>query len=110
MQLGRHISGQFNVELESIRTHVLTMGGLVEQQLSYALQALNKQDVDLARKVVRDDHKVNAMEVSIDEACTRIIAKRQPAAKDLRLIMAIIKTITDLERIGDVATKSYNFV
>ncbi len=105
MQLGRHISGQFNVELESIRTHVLTMGGLVEQQLSYALQALNKQDVDLARKVVRDDHKVNAMEVSIDEACTRIIAKRQPAAKDLRLIMAIIKTITDLERIGDVATK-----
>lgn len=105
MQLGRHISGQFNVELESIRTHVLTMGGLVEQQLSFALQALNKQDVELARKVIRDDHKVNAMEVSIDEACTRIIAKRQPAAKDLRLIMAIIKTITDLERIGDVATK-----
>lgn len=105
MQLGRHISGQFNVELESIRTHVLTMGGLVEQQLSFALQALNKQDVELARKVVRDDHKVNAMEVSIDEACTRIIAKRQPAAKDLRLIMAIIKTITDLERIGDVATR-----
>ncbi|ADT87920.1 phosphate signaling complex protein PhoU [Vibrio sp. Vb2880] len=105
MQLGRHISGQFNVELESIRTHVLTMGGLVEQQLSFAMQALNKDDIELARKVVRDDHKVNAMEVSIDEACTRIIAKRQPTAKDLRLIMAIIKTITDLERIGDVATK-----
>ncbi|EMA8957379.1 phosphate signaling complex protein PhoU [Vibrio fluvialis] len=105
MQLGRHISGQFNVELESIRTHVLTMGGLVEQQLSFAMQALNKDDIELARKVVRYDHKVNAMEVSIDEACTRIIAKRQPTAKDLRLIMAIIKTITDLERIGDVATK-----
>ncbi|ELE8119833.1 phosphate signaling complex protein PhoU [Vibrio fluvialis] len=105
MQLGRHISGQFNVELESIRTHVLTMGGLVEQQLSFAMQALNKDDIELARKVVCDDHKVNAMEVSIDEACTRIIAKRQPTAKDLRLIMAIIKTITDLERIGDVATK-----
>ncbi|MBL4295347.1 phosphate signaling complex protein PhoU [Vibrio fluvialis] len=105
MQLGRHISGQFNVELESIRTHVLTMGGLVEQQLSFAMQALNKDDIELARKVVRDDHKVNVMEVSIDEACTRIIAKRQPTAKDLRLIMAIIKTITDLERIGDVATK-----
>ncbi|MCG7489933.1 MULTISPECIES: phosphate signaling complex protein PhoU [Vibrio] len=105
MNFGRHISGQFNVELESIRTHVLTMGGLVEQQLSFAMQALHKEDVELARKVVRDDHKVNAMEVSIDEACTRIIAKRQPTAKDLRLIMAIIKTITDLERIGDVATR-----
>ncbi|MDE1338519.1 phosphate signaling complex protein PhoU [Vibrio aestuarianus] len=105
MQLGRHISGKFNVELESIRTHVLTMGGLVEQQLSFAMQALHKDDADLARKVVRDDHKVNTLEVSIDEACTRIIAKRQPTAKDLRLIMAIIKTITDLERIGDVATK-----
>ncbi|EEX34141.1 phosphate transport system regulatory protein PhoU [Vibrio coralliilyticus ATCC BAA-450] len=81
------------------------MGGLVEQQLSFAMQALHKEDIELARKVVRDDHKVNAMEVSIDEACTRIIAKRQPTAKDLRLIMAIIKTITDLERIGDVATK-----
>ncbi len=105
MQFGRHISGQFNVELEAIRTHVLTMGGLVEQQLSFAMQALHKDDIDLARKVVKDDHKVNALEVSIDEACTRIIAKRQPTAKDLRLIMAIIKTITDLERIGDVATK-----
>ncbi|GLT19486.1 phosphate transport system regulatory protein PhoU [Vibrio zhanjiangensis] len=105
MNFGRHISGQFNVELESIRTHVLTMGGLVEQQLSFAMQALHKEDIELARKVVRDDHKVNAMEVSIDDACTRIIAKRQPTAKDLRLIMAIIKTITDLERIGDVATR-----
>lgn len=105
MLLGRHISGQFNTELESIRTHVLTMGGLVEQQLSFAMQAVNKHDVDLARKVVGEDHKVNAMEVSIDEACTRIIAKRQPTAKDLRLIIAIIKTITDLERIGDVATR-----
>lgn len=66
---------------------------------------MHKEDIELARKVVRDDHKVNAMEVSIDDACTRIIAKRQPTAKDLRLIMAIIKTITDLERIGDVATR-----
>ncbi|MFA0087325.1 phosphate transport system regulatory protein PhoU [Vibrio sp. 10N.286.49.C2] len=105
MHFGRHISGQFNAELESIRTHVLTMGGLVEQQLSFSMQALHSDDIDLARKVVRDDHKVNAMEVSIDEACTRIIAKRQPTAKDLRLVMAIIKTITDLERIGDVATR-----
>ncbi|MBD1555750.1 phosphate signaling complex protein PhoU [Vibrio sp. S9_S30] len=105
MQFGRHISGQFNVELESIRTHVLTMGGLVEQQLTFAMQALHKQDIELAKKVVKEDHKVNSMEMAIDEACTRIIAKRQPTAKDLRLIMAIIKTITDLERIGDVATR-----
>ncbi|MDC0609102.1 phosphate signaling complex protein PhoU [Vibrio sp.] len=110
MQFGRHISGQFNVELESIRTHVLAMGGLVEQQLSLAMQSMNKQDVVLAKEVIRDDHKVNTMEVSIDEACTRIIAKRQPTAKDLRLIIAIIKTITDLERIGDVATKMAHVV
>ncbi|MDV7105332.1 phosphate signaling complex protein PhoU [Vibrio sp. TH_r3] len=105
MHFGRHISGQFNVELESIRTHVLTMGGLVEQQLSFSMQALNKEDMELAHQVVRDDHKVNAMEIAIDEACTLIIAKRQPTAKDLRLVMAIVKTITDLERIGDVATR-----
>lgn len=105
MQFGRHISGQFNVELESIRTHVLAMGGLVEEQLSLALHALYKHDSQLASKVKRNDEKVNQMEVAIDEACTRIIAKRQPTAKDLRLVMAIIKTISDLERIGDVATK-----
>ncbi len=105
MQIGRHISGQFNAELEAIRSHVLAMGGLVEQQLTLAMKALNKQDSMLAKKVVGEDLKVNTMEVSIDEACTRIIAKRQPTAKDLRLIIAIIKTITDLERIGDVATK-----
>ncbi|ODP96886.1 MULTISPECIES: phosphate signaling complex protein PhoU [Salinivibrio] len=101
--ISRHISGQFNAELEAIRTHVLTMGGLVERQLTDALRAMHNQDVDLARHVIREDHKVNGMEVAIDEACTRIIAKRQPTASDLRLVMAIIKTITDLERIGDVA-------
>ncbi|OOE89847.1 phosphate signaling complex protein PhoU [Salinivibrio sharmensis] len=101
--ISRHISGQFNAELEAIRTHVLAMGGLVERQLTDALRAMHNQDVDLARHVIREDHKVNGMEVAIDEACTRIIAKRQPTASDLRLVMAIIKTITDLERIGDVA-------
>ncbi len=105
MHFGRHISGQFNEELESIRTHLLAMGGLVEQQLSFAMQALNKEDLNLAHKVIREDYKVNAMEVSIDEACTRIIAKRQPTAKDLRLIMVIVKIIIDLERIGDVAIR-----
>ncbi|MFD2179499.1 phosphate signaling complex protein PhoU [Veronia pacifica] len=101
--ISRHISGQFNIELEAIRTHVLAMGGLVERQLTDALHAIHYQDLDLAKQVIKEDHKVNSMEVSIDEACTRIIAKRQPTAGDLRLVMAIIKTITDLERIGDVA-------
>ncbi|WP_062713494.1 MULTISPECIES: phosphate signaling complex protein PhoU [Grimontia] len=101
--ISRHISGQFNAELEAIRTHVLAMGGLVERQLTDALRAMHYQDVELAKQVIREDHKVNSMEVAIDEACTRIIAKRQPTAGDLRLVIAIIKTITDLERIGDVA-------
>jgi phosphate transport system protein len=105
MQFGRHISERFNVELEAIRSNVLAMGGMVEQQFAFAMQALHKQDYELARQVIKDDRKVNAMEVSIDQACTRIIARRQPTAKDLRLVMAIIKTITDLERIGDVASR-----
>ncbi|MEZ9489940.1 phosphate signaling complex protein PhoU [Vibrio breoganii] len=105
MHTGRHISGQYNVELEAIRSHVLTMGGLVEQQLAYALRSLVKQDYELAKKVVAEDHNVNSMEVVIDEACTRIIARRQPTAGDLRLVMTIIKTITELERIGDVASR-----
>lgn len=103
LNFSRHISGQFNVELESIRTQVLAMGGLVERQLTDALHAMHDQDIELAKCVIREGHKVNAMEVALDEACTRIIAKRQPTAGDLRLVIAIIKTITDLERIGDVA-------
>lgn len=103
--IGRHISGRFNAELESIRTQVLTMGGLVERQLTDALRAIHFQDTLLAKEVIREDKKVNAMEVTIDEACIRIIAKRQPTAGDLRLVMAMIKTITDLERIGDVANR-----
>jgi phosphate transport system protein len=105
MNLNKHISGQFNAELESVRNQVLVMGGLVEQQLTDAIAAIHDQDLDAARKIVAKDHAVNAMEVAIDEECTRIIAKRQPTASDLRLVMAIIKTITDLERIGDVADK-----
>ncbi len=100
--IGRHISGRFNAELESIRTQVLAMGGLVERQLTDALRAIHFQDALLAKEVIKKDKKVNAMELRIDEACIRIIAKRQPTAGDLRLVMSIIKTITDLERIGDV--------
>lgn len=105
MNISKHISGQFNVELEKIRNDVLKMGGLVEQQLTDALNAVNDSDQELAKKVLENDILVNRMEVQIDEDCTRIIAKRQPAASDLRLVLAIIKTITDLERIGDEAER-----
>ncbi|CVG65692.1 Phosphate transport system protein phoU [Serratia marcescens] len=105
LNLNKHISGQFNAELEHIRTQVLTMGGLVEQQLTDAITAMHNQDGELAKRVIEGDAKVNMMEVAIDEACVRIIAKRQPTASDLRLVMAIIKTISELERIGDVADK-----
>jgi len=105
LNIGRHISGQFNEDLERVINHVMQMGGLVEKQLSDALSAVCDSDEDLAKKVLSSDYKINSLEVSIDDECTRIIAKRQPAAGDLRLIMAIIKTIADLERIGDEAQK-----
>ncbi len=103
MNLNKHISGQFNAELEGVRNQVMVMGGLVEQQMTDAIATIHNQDQELAKDVVDNDHKVNALEVAIDENCTRIIAKRQPAASDLRLVIAIIKTIADLERIGDEA-------
>lgn len=105
MNLNKHISGQFNIELEAVRNNVLAMGGLVEQQLADALLAIENQDIELARRIVETDLKVNSMEISIDEECTRIIAKRQPTASDLRLVLMISKTVSDLERMGDAAEK-----
>ncbi|NMP31002.1 phosphate signaling complex protein PhoU [Thalassotalea sp. M1531] len=105
LNVGRHISGQFNEDLERVINHVMSMGGLVEKQLKDAINAMIEGDEKLAKKVLKGDYQVNDYEVNIDDECTRIIAKRQPAAGDLRLIMAIIKTITDLERIGDEAEK-----
>ena len=101
LDLNRHISGQFNSELESVRNQVMQMGGLIEQQLGDALNAMADNNVELAKKVIKKDKEVNLFESKVDQECSRIIAKRQPAATDLRLILTIMKTITELERIGD---------
>lgn len=103
--LTHHISSRFNDDLERIRTQVLQMGGLVEEQLHRAVQALLDGDSRAGEEVARNDHKVNAMEVAIDDDCNRVLATRGPAASDLRMIVAVIKTITDLERMGDEAEK-----
>lgn len=105
LNIGQHISRRYNEELEDIRNRVLAMGGVVEQQLADAMKALEAQDGGLAEQVVQNDLQVNAMEVAIDEECNLVLARRQPAASDLRLIVAVIKTITDLERIGDEAER-----
>ena len=103
--IGHHISQQFNSELEEVRSLVLAMGGLVEEQIRNATQALVDGNIELAEAVISRDVEVNKAEVNIDEECTHIIARRQPAATDLRLVIAVIKTITDLERIGDQAER-----
>jgi len=103
--LNEHISRRYNKDIEDLRNTVLAMGGLVESQLSQAIAAIVSGDSELGLQVARDDYKVNNLEVNIDEECSRILATRAPAAGDLRLIVAIIKTITDLERIGDEAEK-----
>jgi len=106
--LSHHISRRFNEDLEHVRTRVLAMGGLVEELLGKSINALIEGDSSLGESVSKDDLVVNSMEVAIDEECSRILATRSPAAGDLRLIIAILKTITDLERIGDEGEKIGN--
>ncbi len=104
-QLPHHISQQFDKELNDLRAKVLSMGGLVEDHLQKALDALSKSDSELAEYVATNDYKVNRLEVEIDDECSAILLRRQPAAGDLRLVLSISKTITDLERIGDEVEK-----
>lgn len=101
----QHISQQYNVELEEVRSHLLAMGGLVEKQVSDAVRAVIDADAGLARQVRTIDDQIDIMERGIDEECLRILARRQPAASDLRLIISISKSVIDLERIGDEASK-----
>jgi phosphate transport system protein len=102
---GEHSSKQYDQDLETIRSRVLLMGGLVERQFHEAMACFRSGDIGQAERVIQADDQVNKLEVTLDDACSHLIVKRQPAANDLRTVMASIKLITDLERIGDEATK-----
>ncbi len=108
MSFENHIMTQFDDELEEIRTRLMEMGGKVEQQLHNAIRAVSEADSKLAEEVIAEEQRVDDMEVDIDEACILIIARRQPAASDLRLVMMVTKAVNDLERIGDEAKKIAN--
>ena len=108
MSFENHIMKQFDEELEEIRTRLMEMGGKVEQQLQNAVIAVTDADSKLAEEVISGDQRIDSMEVDIDEACILIIARRQPAASDLRLVMMVTKAVNDLERIGDEAKKIAN--
>lgn len=102
---GDHSSKQYDLDLEAIRSKVLLMGGLVESQLIDALRSFKTGNVELAEQVIQNDENVNRLEVSLDDACSHLIVRRQPTANDLRMVIATLKVITDLERVGDEAAK-----
>ncbi len=102
---GQHISRRYNAELEHLRSEVLRMGGLVEQHLDRAVEAITAGDSEMGLRVTEEDYRINELEVAIDEECQRLLATRMPAAADLRLVVSVIKVITDLERVGDEAAR-----
>jgi phosphate transport system protein len=104
-KIGHHISEQFNKELEDIRNKVLTMGGLVEQQIENAVEAYTTGNMELAEQVIKGDNQVDAMELAIDLECTQIMALRQPTAFDLRLLITVLRVIHEIERVGDKAER-----
>jgi phosphate transport system protein len=103
--MSEHLSKQFDNDLDALRAHVTRMGGLVEEQVRAALTAFVEGDRDLLETIIARDAGVDEMEIAIDSDCSHLIAKRQPAAGDLRMVLAVGKTVTDLERIGDEAKK-----
>ena len=105
MNIDQHISQQFNTDLEQLRSSLLEMGGMVEEQLSNAIEAIETADSELAEKVLEVEDEVDNREVEIDSECMSILARRQPAASDLRLVMMVSKAVRDLERMGDEARK-----
>ncbi len=105
MPTTEHLSKQFDVDLESLRSRMLQMGGLIESQILAAIDGLYSGNLHALEQVIENDRRVNGFEVSIDNDCSHIIARRQPAASDLRLIMGVSKAVTDLERVGDEAKK-----
>jgi phosphate transport system protein len=105
MNATNHVSSQFDEDLSGLRTHVLQMGGMVETQISAAIDAYTTGEIASVKAIVETDRKVNDLEKAIDDDCAHIIAKRQPTASDLRLVLGISKIVTDLERTGDEAKK-----
>lgn len=105
MNVTQHTSHQYNMELEDIRSKLMAMGGLVERQVADAIKALLEHDVTLAEHAAFADTAIDNAERELDEMCADVIARRQPAASDLRLLLTVVKVVTDLERIGDEAEK-----
>jgi len=105
LHLSQHISRQFNSEIEDVRRQVLAMGGLVEEQIAASMHMLTDRDAGSSAEIREREQQVNAAELAIDERCAYILARRQPAASDLRLVIAVVKMLADLERIGDEAKR-----